>query len=729
MPDIRAEYGWAEIEPAGAITAGSTGTWQITYHVGSRGIDDGGVVKFAWRDVSDWGKPQLDDPAAPEYASVVTNGPAKVRAAFERQRYIRPWRLCVTVDVFDDSLAEGEVITLTLGDRSGGSPGSRAQTFCAESFEFRVAVDWAGTWVYTVVPSPSFAVVSGSAHRLVVVTPTEAVAGEPTWVGIKAEDVWGNPCADYDGEVVLDSGGLQGLPERYRFSPDDKGIRRFEGAMAETPANYRVAVAEEGGALTAVGNNLTCLPSKPALRPFWGDLHGQSGETVGTNPVSSYFRFARDSAWLDFAGHQGNDFQITDKVWAEIRKQANGINEDHRFVAFIGYEWSGNTPVGGDHNVYYPGDDGPLLHSSEVLLPGPTGRDCPHVTDLYRALEGCDALVIPHVGGRYAELQWHDPRLEPVIEVYSEWGEFEWFLREAMQRGYRVGFTAGSDDHKGRLGAAHPGRGAFGVYGGLTCVWARELTRAGIWEALKARRCYGTSGQRIGLRFEVDGHPMGAEFRTAGNLTMRVEVAGSASLERIDLFRGVDLIQTYPERPERQATRVRLSWSGQRIRARNRLVRWDGGLEIDRGKITEAVGYAFDSPAEGIRAGGGTQGHLEVGDYRRRRWCHPRFGRAPRDRAAFRVGRGAARRVPGADRRRTGGSVRRWHRHQGSFRTRAGRDRSHRDGEFPGRRTTFGMQPVLGAGDPDGWRTGLGQPGLRHPRVRSPARRWESVKH
>ena len=89
------------------------------------------------------------------------------------------------------------------------------------------------------------------------------------------------------------------------------------------------------------------------------------------------------------------------------------------------------------------------------------------------------------------------PRTGTLIEVYSEWGEFEWFLREALEKGYQVGFTAGSDDHKGRPGAAPPGSGSFGVYGGLTCIYASELTREGLWEALKARRCYGTTGQRI----------------------------------------------------------------------------------------------------------------------------------------------------------------------------------------------------------------------------------------
>ncbi len=609
--EIRALYGWAEIAPAAPVVAGSVGTWHITYHVGRYGIDDGGVVKFAWRDVSDWAAPQFENPSAPEYASVSTTGPASLRARFEKQRYIRPWRLCVTVDVFDDSLSEGDSITLTLGDTSGGSSGNRAQTFCKEAFEFRVAVDWCGTWVYTEVASPKIPIISGPPHRLVVLGASETTPDEETWIGVKAEDVWGNPSTGYAGTVRLNAGGLTGLPEIYQFQPTDRGVKRFEGVKAPKVGTYRVQTTDSENGLEAEGNPLHCVAVRGTYQPFWGDLHGQSEETVGTNPVSSYFRFAREAALIDFAGHQGNDFQITQAVWTEIREQANTQYDPGRFVTFVGYEWSANTPLGGDRNVYYPGNDGPLHRSSHVLIPdkSDSDTDCTHVTELYDTLRSHvkdsrngDVLLLPHVGGRYANLNWHDPILEPLIEVYSEWGEFEWFLREALEKGYRVGFTAGSDDHKGRPGAAPPGSGSFGVYGGLTCIYAVELTREGLWEALKTRRCYGTTGGRILLEVTADGQPMGAAYQASQPPEIAVKMVGTAPIERIDIFRGLEQVYTFPTTTERAEDQIRVAWSGQRIRARNRLVRWDGSLEIDRGRILEAEGYAFDSPAEGIEA-------------------------------------------------------------------------------------------------------------------------------
>lgn len=600
--EIRAAYGWAEIDTAEPIVAGSVGTWRITYHVGRYGVDDGGVVKFAWRDVSDWAAPQFENPAAPEYASVFTTGTASLRAQFEKQRYIRPWRLCVTVDVFDDSLSEGDTITLTLGDTSGGSPGSRAQTFCKDAFELRVAVDWCGTWVYTEVPSPKIPIISGPPHRLVLLGPSETTPDADAWIGVKAEDRWGNPSTGYTGTVQIDPDGLTGLPETYHFQSTDRGVHRFEDVKARNTGIYRVQVLDSENRLAAEGNPLRCIEKPGAYQPFWGDLHGQSEETVGTNPVSSYFRFARAAALVDFAGHQGNDFQITEAIWTEIKAQANTQYDPGRFVTFVGYEWSANTPLGGDHNVYYPGDDGPLHRSSHVLIPDKSDihTDCTHITELYDTLQGQDALLLPHVGGRYANLNWHNPELEPLIEVYSEWGEFEWFLREALENGYRVGFTAGSDDHKGRPGAAPPGSGAFGVYGGLTCIYATELTREGLWEALKARRCYGTTGQRILLQVTADDKPMGAVCQATQPPKIAVNVIGTAPIERVDIFRGLEQVYTWPATTERAEDQIRIAWSGQRIRARNRLVRWDGSLEIDTGQILEVQEYAFDTPAEGV---------------------------------------------------------------------------------------------------------------------------------
>ena len=110
--------------------------------------------------------------------------------------------------------------------------------------------------------------------------------------------------------------------------------------------------------------------ARAPLRRYWGDLHGQSGETVGTNPARSYFAYARDKAFVDIVGHQGNDFQITDAFWHELNRLTAEFDVPGRFVCVPGYEWSGNTGMGGDRNIFYRREGRPIFRSSRILVDG-----------------------------------------------------------------------------------------------------------------------------------------------------------------------------------------------------------------------------------------------------------------------------------------------------------------------------------------------------------------------
>ncbi|MGI5818482.1 MAG: DUF3604 domain-containing protein, partial [Armatimonadota bacterium] len=166
--EMRKAFGWAELEPAGPVVAGSWGTWRLIYHVGAYGMDDGGTLMLSWRFATDWGTPQFDDPAAPDYCSLQTDGSASLRGRFDTKGGVRPWRKSTIIDVFDDGLREGETITLTFGDTSGGSRGSRAQTFCEYTFEWRVLVNPFATGLFIQLPDPpEIEIVSGPAERLI----------------------------------------------------------------------------------------------------------------------------------------------------------------------------------------------------------------------------------------------------------------------------------------------------------------------------------------------------------------------------------------------------------------------------------------------------------------------------------------------------------------------------------------------------------------------------------
>ncbi|MFQ6098175.1 MAG: DUF3604 domain-containing protein, partial [Armatimonadota bacterium] len=596
-------YGRAAIEPSGPVVAGTVGTWVLTYTVGEYGFDDGGHLKVAWRFATDWAPPRFDCPHLPDCATVATTGRASVVARFRPYGHVRPWQKCVIVDVFDDGLAPGDRIILTYGDTRGGSPGSRAQTFCEDTFEFRVVADPFGTGQGVVLPdSPTVRIVPGPPSRLVVIAPSEAVVGQPVEVFVKAEDRWGNPVPDYQARLgPLEFDGPTGAPLGDWRRLEEGGY--CVATTFDAPGGAVVRVRDDVG-MHAEGNPCVVVPKVEQHQPFWGDLHGQSEETVGTNTVEDYFRFARDQARLDFCSHQGNDFQVTREFWARLQKAVRDFHQPGKFVTFLGYEWSGTTSVGGDHNVLYLRDDEPIFRSSHELISDRSDQDtdrCP-VSALYEELRGRDAITIPHVGGRRANLAFHDDRVEPLVEIYSGWGVFEWLLEEALQRGYKVGVVAGSDDHKGRPGASHTGARTFAVYGGLTCVYARDLSREAVWEALRARRCYATTGRRISLKVFADGHWMGEEYDASRPPQLRVEAHGTTGIEHIEVHRGTHIIQTHDPvaHAPLSARLIRVRWGGARIKGRNRDTDWSGHLDIEGGNIISAREWSFDNPLQGI---------------------------------------------------------------------------------------------------------------------------------
>ena len=403
-------YGWAEVTPDGPVVAGSIGTWTFTYHVGEYGIDDGGTLKIAWRFATDWGRPQSDDPAGLNYYSVTHSGEGRLTHRWDPKGYIRPWQKCLVIDVAEWALAKGDTITVLYGDPSAGSPGTAAQTFREHTFEFKVIVDAFGTGQFVEIETqPEIEIVPDVAARLVLLAPTRVACDEDFSLGVKLEDEWGNPAVGYRGQVTLEApAGITGLPATVSFDGDEGGTRRLEGVRASTVETFTIK-AHAGGdpahGLSGESNPIECLHTHQPLRPFWGDLHGQSEETVGTNSVEDYFAFARDIAFVDFAGHQGNDFQITAAFWERIGRCAREFDEPGRFVVFPGYEWSATTPAGGDRNVYYLEDGQPIYRTSHWQVPDlhDVATDRYPVGELFQQLKkGRPALVVPHVGGRPA---------------------------------------------------------------------------------------------------------------------------------------------------------------------------------------------------------------------------------------------------------------------------------------------------------------------------------------
>lgn len=608
--DPRIALGEAWLAPAEPVVAGAYGVWTLTYRAGRRGIAVGGRLAVAWRWPSDWERPQFDNPAAAGYTTLRSSGRCRLTGSFHRDIALHPWDHVITLTVADAPLRPGELTTLRLGDRGQGGPGMRAQTFQERVCEFHVLVDPDAAGRLLPLPeSPALRVVGGPAHRLVLTGPTDVVVGEPFAVNLRVEDRWHNPALGYRGRVELRLAPA-GAGMTYGFREEDGGVARLPASL-DRPGVYRPVVTDDEGR-SAAGNPIICHTAPPRYRRFWGDPHsGQSGAGCGAGSVGEHFHHLRDVAAVDFGTHQGNCFMLSAEDWAETCRVTRAFNQPGEFVAFLGYEWSGESAVGGDHNVIFLDDDQPIRRCSHALVPdrSDVDTDLPHIEDVYAHYAGRRVILVPHVGGRPSDLTYHDPELEPIVEIHSGHGTNEWFLAEALARGYRVGVTSGSDDVMGRPGANYPGLAdGRNTRGGLTAVYATELTREALFEALKARRTYATTGERIALWVEADGHPLGSAYSTAAPPRIHCDVWSQASLERLDLYRGADLIYAAPvvDWSARQARTLRVSWTGAAARGtgpHSKLI-WDGELVIEGGTIGNVRSYGFEGESDAILATG-----------------------------------------------------------------------------------------------------------------------------
>ncbi|SCI49818.1 Protein of uncharacterised function (DUF3604) [uncultured Flavonifractor sp.] len=237
-----------------------------------------------------------------------------------------------------------------------------------------------------------------------------------------------------------------------------------------------------------------------------------------------------------------------------LRTNCRLMNKDGELACLLAYEWTPNEYKYdyGHKNVYYRGDEG------EIFRSGDKGGMTP--TDLYNSIRAYKALCIPHHpaadwGMVSAATDWnfHDPEVQRAVEIYSRHAPFEDFpsrskftknikkmeycsVQDALARGYRLGFTAGSDSHQTE----------HGVEGGIVAAFVPALKREYVWDALYNRLTYGTTGARILVSLKINGAPMGSEVKTLGDTPVTIEgsVLGTDTVT-VELLRDNHVIKSW----------------------------------------------------------------------------------------------------------------------------------------------------------------------------------------
>lgn len=312
------------------------------------------------------------------------------------------------------------------------------------------------------------------------------------------------------------------------------------------------------------------------LTLYWGDFHDHTDISVCARdknpPGHDLFANERDIEKLDFCALTDHGYNFDRAQWEYNGEQTRNNHDPGRFVTFLAEEWtsSKNPPAPGGkmnryghrnlifkdpyHTLFYDSFDGDISPA-----------------ELWKELEGHEFICIPHQladwkgkGGGNPPTDWSfvDEKLQPVAEIFQARQSYEYlgcprqapqgapfkgnYLQDAWAKGIVIGVIA-SPDHGG-------GNGKVGV-------WAKELTRDGIFDAVRARHTFGTSGAKMALFFKGGGVMMGDKVRRpSGPIEFEIDALAMRAIREVVIFRNNEIVF----RAEPGDKKVELRWTDEK---------------------------------------------------------------------------------------------------------------------------------------------------------------------
>lgn len=567
------------LAPDTPVPAGSFGTWTFEYTPGENGLQAGeciDIVFFTRFSTNLWSIPQTSDPTAPGFITARrSDGGFVFVEVYRKPSVFRPHGATVHVakaTVGGDTLAPDEKLSIVYGDKTGGSPGTQAQPLAREVV-FPVFVgsltaggtqDFASSKGAIRRPTlaevaaaaaftPSIRVIGGEAASLGVCAPSLAKKGTTARVRIVARDAHGNIAPDYAGSPRVFIESEQAAVERVQLT---------------SAGPVRIVAVDSENRLTGTSAPILVSENVPELNLYWGEIHTHTIFSDALGQIDEHFGCAINNACLDFGAVSDHDTWLHNNAqnYDIIKAKTEQYNKPGEFVTLLGYEmWVTKDGKYSSHaNIYFPGPDGPMIARMDV-------KD---ILDVCRK-EG--AIAIPHhtqygypnMGVNWDHWAEFTPREMPVVEVFSTHGNSEYFgcprsvlwpakgqsVQDGLARGYRFGLIGGSDYHECLLG--HPmdiekyprtvNNRHMQTHTGLAAVYAKELTREAIFDAIRSRRVYATSGPRILLDFRVGDTMMGGELKLASADTPRkisVSAGGTRRIARIEVLRDNQVVHS-----------------------------------------------------------------------------------------------------------------------------------------------------------------------------------------
>ena len=582
----------------GPFIAATFGTLTQTFTVGTANVETGGGFLVGRHFMAGY-RFQTDDPGADNYVSIESSNPT-VEFTIDSTPLsgmhggFRGATGALVFRVSEGTLIEGDRVSIVYGDTSDGGKGLGMPDIGTDFMVFPLYLAFDASDQFVALPIQPVSIVGAAVAGVHGFAPSVVKTGQPFEISVRSRDRFYNRPSEpspawnvkLNGETVVTT------------QPSDDAISRVKLVEGLTDAGvYQLTIESEDGTVSGYGNAILA-EDDPQRYIYWGDTHGHSGFAEGLGTPDRFMQWAKEDAVLDYVTHSEHDIWMDDYEWQVLIDNVKKYS-DEDFVAFLGYEWTRSKFLGGHHNVIFRTAEGRERVPAQLF-----GT----LSQLYRGLheyhDPNDVVVIPHAHqpGNYRLV---DPDLEPLVEIMSQHGTFEWFGQKYLEHGHEVGFTAASDNHLSQPGYTAPKSGGLSQRGGLGALIATEKTRDSLFDAMKNINAYATTGDRVILDFSVNDTPMGKRAPYSSTRTIAGRVIAAWPIAEIFILRNGHSIWhhdyvTAQDDDKVAAGTFKLSFGSDSHPHHEHdnprgWKHWSGVITVDGAKLVDATGLDFSN--------------------------------------------------------------------------------------------------------------------------------------
>lgn len=554
-------------EPNAAL-AGDSSNWKFVYTTASH-LPKGAKLRF---DMESKGRPidwQIPATNVKEKTNVIWAEVAGSKAIPAAQ-VEHPQNGTISFEfVLPIELKPGDTFTIFI-------KGNMAQKGVQRKRPFHLHIDPKGKGDYKENETFFLDVRGNHLKTLRIIAPSLVSRNKRFDVIVRFEDVYGNLTSNAPEGTLIDL-SYQHLRENlsWKLFVPETGFIALPNLYFNEPGIYKIQLRNLKTKEQFFSPPIKCLP-EGALNMYWGSLHGESERVDSAENVESFLRHMRDDKALQFFSTSCFDTEeeTSNDIWKGVVQQVAEFNEDDRFVALLGFQWLGEPKEEGLRQFIYSKDSKPIMRRKDTKNNS--------LKKIYKTNNPKEMIAIPSFTmGKTTCYNFEDfnPEFERVVEIYNAWGSSECTQKEgnekpieggkngisetaegsiqkALNNGCRFGFVAGGYDDRGpysQLFEADQTQYTPGV----TAILAKEHSRASLFEALQARSCYATTGERMILGLHIAGMTMGSELDTKArpglefNRHITGYCIGTKPLTEAVLIRNGKVFRTLPVKEEK----------------------------------------------------------------------------------------------------------------------------------------------------------------------------------